>query len=143
MGSVPPIGVHAESSIGREYLLDRARYFATLHGVTSFPLATGLVMELERTSRPKSSVALQTSMLAITQTAAGCGIGLLLAGKLGRPTQKVTAASLFSLAALLALPALVGGALRLWNRPESARGMRRRLNSIRHDPGFSDEMNVI
>ena len=100
-------------------------------------------MELERTSRQKSSVALQTSMLAITQTAAGCGIGLLLAGKLGRPTQKITAASLLSLAVLLAMPAFVGTVLRLWNRPESARGMRRRLNSIRHDPGFSDEMNVI
>ncbi len=100
-------------------------------------------MELERTFRRKPSATLQTSMLAITQTAAGCGIGLLLAGKLGRPTQKVTAASLLSLAVLLALPALVGSVMRVWNRPESARGMRRRLDSIRHDPGFSDELNVI
>lgn len=100
-------------------------------------------MELARHSRKKSSLALQTSMLAITQTAAGCGVGLLLAGKLGRPTQKVTAASLLSLAMLLALPAIVGSALRVWNRPESARGMRRRLNSIRHDAGFSDDINVI
>ena len=106
-----------------------------------FPLS-GFVMELERTSRQKSSVALQTSMLAVTQTAAGCGIGLLLAGKLGRPTRRITAASLLSLAFLLAMPAVVGALLRVWNRPESARGMRRRLNSIRHDAGFPDDMNV-
>jgi len=91
---------------------------------------------------PKSSDALQTSLLAITQTAVGCGIGLLIAGKLGRPAQKTTATTMISVGALLALPVLVGAIIRTVNRPESARGMRRRLNSIRQDSGFPDESEI-
>lgn len=94
-------------------------------------------------SRKKSSDVLKTSLLAVTQTAVGCGIGLLIAGKLGRPAQKTTAASLFSVGLLLALPAVVGGVIRLWNRPESDRGVRQRLDSIRRDPGFSEDIDVI
>ncbi len=85
---------------------------------------------------------LQTSLLAVTQTAVGCGVGLLIAGKIGRPAQKTTAATLLSLGLLLALPTLVTGFLRLWNRPESDRGARQRLDSIRRDPGFSDETEI-
>jgi hypothetical protein len=81
-------------------------------------------------------------LLAVTQTAVGCGIGLLVAGKLRRPAQKTTAATLLSLGFLLSLPAIVGGLLRLWNRPESERGARQRLDSIRRDPGLSDETDV-
>ncbi len=93
-------------------------------------------------SQSRSSDTLQSSLLAITQTAVGCGIGLLLAGKLGRPAQKTTAASLFSLGLLLALPSVVAGLLRIWNRPESERGAQQRLDSIRHDPGLSDESAI-
>ena len=78
----------------------------------------------------------------MTQTAVGCGIGLLVAGKLRRPAQKTTAATLFSLGLLLALPAIVGGVLRLWNRPESDRGAQQRLESIRQDSGLSDETDI-
>jgi hypothetical protein len=85
---------------------------------------------------------LQSSLLAVTQTAVGAGIGLLLAGKLRRPTQKTTAATLLSLGLLLALPAMVGTVLRLWNRPTSDRGAQRRLDSIRHDPGLSDDSEI-
>ncbi|HYR57918.1 MAG TPA: hypothetical protein VEO95_04790 [Chthoniobacteraceae bacterium] len=92
---------------------------------------------------PKSSDPLQTSLLAITQTAVGCGIGLLIAGKLGRPAQKTTAATMISVGALLAVPVLVMAVMRTVNRPNSARGMRRRLDSIRHDPGFPDEADIL
>ena len=91
----------------------------------------------------KSSEVVQTSLLAVTQTAVGCGIGLLLAGKLGRPAQKTTAATMISVGALLALPVLAMAIVRSLNGPESARGVRRRLDSIRHDPGFPDEVGVL
>lgn len=91
----------------------------------------------------KSSDPLQTSLLAITQTAVGCGIGLLIAGKLGRPAQKTTATTMLSVGALLALPVVVMAVIRTVNRPESARGMRRRLDSIRRDSGFPDEAEII
>lgn len=91
---------------------------------------------------PKSSDALQTSLLTVTQTAVGCGIGLLIAGKLGRPAQKTTGATMISIGALLALPILVLTIIRAINRPTSERGMRRRLASIRHDSGFPDEVEI-
>ena len=91
----------------------------------------------------KSSAPIQTSLLAITQTAVGCGIGLFLAGKLGRPAQKTTATTMISIGALLALPVLVVSVMRAVNRPESARGMRRRLDSIRQDSGFPDEAEIL
>ncbi len=90
----------------------------------------------------KSTEPLVTGLLAVTQTAVGCGIGLLIAGKLRRPTQKVTAASLFSVGFLLAIPAVVLFILRALNRPGSERGARKRLDTIRADSGFPDEAEV-
>ena len=84
----------------------------------------------------------RTGLLTVMQTAVGCGIGLLIAGKLRRPTQKVTAASLFSIGALLAIPGVIGVVLRLLNSPGSERGAKKRLESIRQDPGFPDEVEV-
>ena len=91
----------------------------------------------------KSSDPLQTSLLAITQTAVGCGIGLLLAGKLGRPAQKTTGETMISIGALLAVPVVVMAVMRTLNRPTSERGMRRRLDSIRHDSGYPDEAEIL
>jgi uncharacterized membrane protein len=90
-------------------------------------------------SAQRSSDAASSSLLAVTQTAVGCGIGLLLAGKLQRPAQKTTAATLLSLGVLLAIPAVVQTVLRVWQGPESDRGMKRRLDSIRQDAGLMDE----
>lgn len=92
---------------------------------------------------PKRFDPLQTSLLAITQTAVGCGIGLLIAGKLGRPAQKTTAATMISVGALLALPVVVIAVMRSVNQPNSERGMRRRLDSIRGDSGFPDEAEIL
>lgn len=91
----------------------------------------------------KNSDALQTSLLAITQTAVGCGIGLLIAGKLGRPAQKTTAATMLSVGALLAMPWLVERVLDHLTGPGSARGERRRLDTIRRDAGYPDNTDVI
>ena len=90
----------------------------------------------------KLSEPLRTGLFAVIQTAVGCGIGLLIAGKLRRPAQKVTAASLFSVGFLLAIPGVVLFILRAVNRPESERGARKRLDSIRTDSGFPDEAEV-
>ena len=93
-------------------------------------------------ANPKNPDPLQTSLLAITQTAVGCGIGLLLAGKLGRPAQKTTAASLLAVGALLAMPWVVENVLDRLNGPGSARGERRRLDRIRTDAGYPDDAEV-
>lgn len=83
-----------------------------------------------------SSDPLNASLLAVTQTAVGCGIGLLIAGKLERPTQKTTVATLLSLGVLLAMPAIVATVSRVLQ--ETDRGVRRRLDSIREDAGMPD-----
>ena len=92
-------------------------------------------------SESNSSKILQTSLLSVTQTAVGCGIGLLLAGKLGRPARKITAATMFSVGILLAVPAIVSVSVRAFDRSE--RGARKRLDSIRRDSGLSPGSEVL
>jgi hypothetical protein len=93
-------------------------------------------------SRPNPPDYLNASLRAMTPTVVGCAIGLLLAGKLGRPTQKVTAASLLGIGVLLATPALTGLVSNAVVGPGSTRGARRRLESIRTDSGFPDEADI-
>jgi hypothetical protein len=93
--------------------------------------------------RSNSSDTLQKSFLIVTQTAVGCAVGLLLAGKIGRPAQKTTAATLLGIGALLALPALIDVVSDVVNGPDSERGQRKRLDSIRTDSGLSDEADIL
>ncbi|MEO8351614.1 MAG: hypothetical protein ABI680_07780 [Chthoniobacteraceae bacterium] len=89
-----------------------------------------------------SSDPLNRSLLSITQTAAGCAVGLLLAGKITRPAQKMTAATLLGIGALVALPAIIDTVTHAINGPGSARGERRRLESIRTDSGLPHDAEV-
>lgn len=89
-----------------------------------------------------SSDTLHRSLLSITQTAAGCAVGLLLAGKITRPTQKITAASLLGIGILLALPAVIEAVTNAINGPGSTRGEQRRLESIRTDSGLPDDAEI-
>jgi hypothetical protein len=93
--------------------------------------------------RTTSSETLQKSFLIVTQTAVGCALGLLLAGKIGRPAQKTTAASLLGIGALLALPAVVDAVANVVNGPGSERGERRRLDRIRNDSGLPDDIEIL
>ncbi len=90
----------------------------------------------------KTSDVLRLSLLAATQTVVGCGIGLLIAGKMRRPAQKITAASLFSIGFLLAMPAALQLAARVWNAPGSERSVRRSLDSIRRASGAGDSSGL-
>jgi hypothetical protein len=82
-----------------------------------------------------------TAMIAVTQTALGCGIGLLLSAKLTRSAQRTVAIAMLAIGTLSTMPVLFGIFSRQWNRPESARGMRRRLELIR-DSGISEGADV-
>ena len=92
-------------------------------------------------SKPLDNVP-TTSLVAVTQAAVGCGIGLLLAGWLRRSTQRNTAFVLLTLGLISAAPLIVDAVARQINRPESERSMRRRLDSIRRVYGVSDEAGV-
>lgn len=78
-------------------------------------------------------------LLVLTRTAFGLGIGILVADKIRHPVRQATAIALVSIGALAAIPLLVRIAMERINRPESERGSRNRLRSIRGDSGYSSE----
>ena len=82
------------------------------------------------------------NLLTLARTAFGLGIGMLVADKIKRPARQTTAVALMSVGALAAVPFLVKIALARINRPESERGSRARLRSIRGDSGYSSDVDV-
>jgi len=90
-------------------------------------------------TRPKIEV---TSLVAVTQAAVGCGIGLLMASRFQSTARKVTGWIMVSLGVASVTPLVVGFFSRTANRPGTARAMRRRLDSIRQDSGFSENADV-
>ncbi len=94
-------------------------------------------------SIPKSAEQLPLDgLLTLTRTAFGLGIGMLVADKIRRPLRQATAIALVSVGALAAVPLLVKAAMERINRPESERGSRNRLRSIRGDSGYPSETDV-
>ena len=81
-------------------------------------------------------------LLALTRTALGLGIGILMADKIKRPTRQTAAIALMSVGALAAVPFLVKLAWARINRPESERGSRARLRSIRNDSGYRSDVDI-
>lgn len=82
------------------------------------------------------------SLLALTRGAFGLGLGMLMADKIKRPVRQAAAIALVSVGALAAVPLLVKVALERINRPESERGSRARLRSIRGDSGYRSENDI-
>jgi hypothetical protein len=78
-------------------------------------------------------------LMTLARTAFGLGIGMLVADKVRRPFRQATAIALVSVGALAAVPLLVKVAMERINRPESDRGSRNRLRSIRDDSGFRSD----
>ncbi len=69
---------------------------------------------------------------AVARAALGCGIGLIVADRFQRTTtRQYTAITLVSVGVLGSVPWLVDSIVRIVNRPESERGMKKRLASIR------------
>jgi hypothetical protein len=67
---------------------------------------------------------------------------MLMADKIKQPVRQAAAIALVSVGALAAVPILVKVALERINRPESERGSRARLRSIRGDSGYRSEMDI-
>jgi hypothetical protein len=92
-------------------------------------------------SIPKTSEPLE-GLLVLTRTAFGLGLGMLMADKIKQPLRQAAAIALVSIGALAAVPLLVKVALERINRPESERGSRARLRSIRGDSGYRSEIDI-
>src|SRR5205085_9340901 len=82
-------------------------------------------------------------LLSLARTALGLAIGMLVADKVSRPFRQATAIALVSVGALAAVPLLVKVAMERIKRPESERGSRNRLRSIRDDSGYRSEDDAI
>ena len=82
------------------------------------------------------------SLLVLTRTAFGLGIGMLVADKIKHPVRQATAIALISLGVLAAVPSLVKAAMERINRPESERGSRNRLRSIRGDNVYPSDNDL-
>jgi uncharacterized membrane protein AbrB (regulator of aidB expression) len=83
------------------------------------------------------------TLLTISQAAIGCGIGILLADKIGENRRNTAAIGMLCLAIATTAPALVGVVVDLINGPQSKLGVRRRLRSIREDSGLHAEEEVL
>jgi hypothetical protein len=81
-------------------------------------------------------------LLMLTRAALGLGLGMLMADKIKGPARQAAAIALVSVGALAAVPLLVRVALERINRPESERGSRNRLRSIRGDSGYRSETDI-
>ena len=81
-------------------------------------------------------------LLALTRTAIGLGLGILIADKIKPPLRQVAAIALVAVGALAAAPWLIKITLRQINRPESEWGSRARLRSIRGDSGYSSDNDI-
>ena len=81
-------------------------------------------------------------LLTLARTAFGLGIGMLVADKVRRQLRQATAIALVSVGALAAVPLLVKVAMERINRPESERGSRNRLRSIRDDSGYRSDTDA-
>jgi hypothetical protein len=82
------------------------------------------------------------SLLTLTRTAFGLGIGMLVADRIRKPARQAAAIALVSVGAIAALPYLVKVTMDRINRPESERATRQRLRSIRDDYGYPSDHDV-
>ena len=79
-------------------------------------------------------------LLAVTRTAIGLGLGLLVADKIKPSIRQATAITLVAIGALAATPWLVKITVGQINRSEW--GSRARLRSIRGDSGYSSDNDI-
>jgi hypothetical protein len=91
---------------------------------------------------PKTGEAIQfDSLLVLTRTAIGIGIGMLMADKIKRaPVRQTAALALLSLGAIAALPFLVRLTTEQIDRSEL--GSRARLRSIRSASGYRSDTDA-
>lgn len=80
-------------------------------------------------------------LFVAAQSLIGFGVGVLVAEKLGRTSRQNVAITALSAGALATLPLVVDIFTRKINDPDSDRGQRRTLRSIREGDGGFDDMD--
>jgi len=83
-----------------------------------------------------------TGLLVLAQTAIGAGVGLLIAGRIGKTAQRATAGALIAAGLAATVPVVYDVIVRQFKGPDTARGARRRLQTIRDDGGAAEDANL-
>ncbi|MCK9589421.1 MAG: hypothetical protein WC076_02835 [Terrimicrobiaceae bacterium] len=76
-----------------------------------------------------------SGVVAFSQVAVGLGIGLLVAGRIGRTARRGLAIGLVSAGVATLVPVVWGVISNISHRPGSSRTMRKRLDGIRRAAG--------
>lgn len=90
---------------------------------------------LDRFSRNLSA----TSVAAAAEMAVGVGAGLLVADQLGKDTRQRLGMVALIAGLAATVPLLIGAGVRVNRELGESRRTKRRLETIRHDSGFSDD----
>lgn len=93
-------------------------------------------------SSPQGASPVTVGLLALAQTAIGAGVGILLAGRIGRVAQRSSAAGLIALGVAATVPVIYDAISRQWRGPDTERGARKRLQSIRNDGGITEHAEM-
>lgn len=80
-----------------------------------------------------------TSIAAAAEMAVGVGAGLLLADQFGKHARQRVGVIALAAGIAATVPILIGAGLRVNRELGEGRRTRRRLETIRHDPGFADD----
>ena len=90
---------------------------------------------LDRLSRNLSA----TSLAAAAEMAVGVGAGLLVADQLGKGARQRVGVLVLLAGLAATVPLLIGAGVRVNRELGEGRRTRRRLETIRHDSGFSED----
>jgi hypothetical protein len=91
---------------------------------------------------PKACCTASSSLFAIANAAIGCGLGLIVSDKLNKNARQTVALSAIAAGLAATVPLLIDLVSEQVTGPNTDRGLRNRLRSIREDSGFSDEVEV-
>jgi hypothetical protein len=80
-----------------------------------------------------------TSLAAAAEMAVGVGAGLLVADQLGKDARQRIGLVALIAGVAATIPLLIGAGVRVNRELGEGRRTRRRLETIRHDPGFPDD----
>lgn len=109
-----------------------------MRGIEYLGLMSSLSLEKFGDNLPASG------LTGLSQASVGFGAGLLLAGCMSSKVRDKLAISLLTLGTVFLLPVLAGIVSRLTNNPNSARRVRRQLESIRgHSGSFDNESELV
>ena len=93
-------------------------------------------------ANPTSNSPLSTVLIAAANAAVGCAVAMILSEKIGSRGRRTVAWAALAVGVAAVAPAIIDAVTQQISGPNTRRGTRDRLRSIREDSGFADESEV-